>query len=154
MENELLRKSVEELRKIQTIFDKRQKEEGTVPSALDQLLDELKCRLAFAIILAGGSNWVLEISTHRFTLTKIIRANGGMGIATLRDPFFMIGEPEYDGLRRLFNLLEEKADDAKVVALLTEFRKQFGDPLRTCDNMIAIRGRFFRFVGGKYEVMG
>ena len=159
MENELLQKSLDEVRRARAVLEDTGTGLKTVSARaiLERTLDEAKCKLAMAIVLAGGSNWVIQSHLHRLMLVKLVRGLGGMDLAEA--DFILPGEPKYDCVRRLFNLSEDKADDAEVAAVLTELRIKFGDFLRTCDNMIAIRGRFFRFDEGmpaqisKYEVM-
>ncbi|OGF38172.1 hypothetical protein A2482_04305 [Candidatus Falkowbacteria bacterium RIFOXYC2_FULL_48_21] len=151
MENELLEKSIAELRLARAAVERMHEEHGSERVTAEQALDMAKCQLAMAIVLAGGSNWVIQRHLHLFMLVKVVRGLGCLDLAEA--DVIPPREAKCDSLRRLFNLLKDKADDAAVAAALMEMRMKFGDPLRTCDNMVAIRGRFFRFADDKYEVM-
>ena len=153
MGHEQLEKGLAEVRRVKAVWEDTGSGLKSVQSraTLDQALDEAKCKLAMAIGLAGGSNWVIQRHLHLFMLVKFVRGLGCMDLAEA--DFIRPGEAKYNSMQWLFNLLKNKANDAAVAAALGELRIKFGEPLRTCDNMIAICGRFFCFVGDKYEVM-
>ena len=154
MENELLAKGLAEVRRVKAIWEDAGSGLKSVQSRAtqDQALDEAKCKLAMAIVLAGGSNWIIEpFFPGNFKLMKIIRGLGALDVGL--SEVYNRGNPEHEPVRVLWNLLTDEADNAQVAAALMAFRGKFDCLSIECDNMIAIRGRFFRFAGGKYEVM-
>ena len=154
MENELLEKGLAEVRRVKAIWENTGSGLKSVQSraTLDQALDEAKCKLAMAVVLNGGANWIVEpFFPGNIRLTKIVRGLGGLDVGS--SEVYSHGHSAREPLIILWNLLPDEAASVEVATVLTELRVKFGDPLRTCDNMIAICGRFFRFVDGKYEVM-
>lgn len=153
MDKDMLEKSMADLRLARATLAAMHEEIGSGRATADQAFNEAQCKLAMAIVLSGGSNWICEsvFPDASIKLAKIVRGAGGMNITSLS--IYSRRNYEHGFVSRLQKLLTNKADDAEVAAALTEVHNRLHSFRDAYDKLIAVRGRFFRFVDGKYEVM-
>lgn len=159
MENELLEKSMADLRRARAVVNDVGEQANAQLAMGTKALEDAKFQMTMAIIMTGGVWLGIELGANRANgqysreavrVTSVARHFGDLRGAVRVVELSSVGNSEM----RVLESALHSFDVQKIATALTKARYVLCQNAMIDCAKVAVGGHFFRLVGDKYEVMG